>query len=136
MKKALIIWMVFFGLVIFGVATAEADVNATLAWDANDPSESVTEYRLYYDTDQTGEPYTGTGLNEGDSHISIPVSSLADPNNPEFTVTDLSAGQTYWFVLTAFNGNESGYSNEVSLAVPDIPDAPINMTITIQITIN
>ncbi|HEX5679822.1 MAG TPA: choice-of-anchor U domain-containing protein, partial [Desulfobacterales bacterium] len=41
-------------------------------------------------------------------------------------VTGLSAGQTYYFVVTAYNasGNESGYSNQVSYSVAAANGAP------------
>ena len=41
-------------------------------------------------------------------------------------VTGLTAGQTYYFVVTAYNAanNESGYSNQVSYSVPAANGAP------------
>ena len=47
-------------------------------------------------------------------------------NVTTYTVTGLTAGQTYYFAATAYDasGNESGYSNPVSYAVPSANGAP------------
>jgi hypothetical protein len=81
--------------------------SATLAWDAS-PSPSVIGYRVYFGTVQGG-PYSqapGQGVDVGF------VTS--------YTVNGLTSGTTYYFVATAydFSQNESGYSNEVSKAIP------------------
>lgn len=118
-------------LTVIAAATVSAQANDIIvAWDPNDPAEQVTEYKLYYKTDNsstpTGPPYDGTGLIEGDSPITIQVGqSLFDENNPEYTLTGLTAGVTYQFAVTACNDNkspdpnESRYSNEVTYFSPE-----------------
>ena len=103
--------------VFITTVSVSAQTNSiTLAWSPNDPAEQVTEYRLYYKTSYSGPPYTGTGIDQGDSPIIIRVNNLVNENNPRFVLTGLSPFATYRFTLTAFNGNESGYSGEASLA--------------------
>ena len=97
--------------------TVPAQANSiTLAWNPNDPAEQVRQYRLYYKIGYSGPPFNGTGLDQGDSPIIIRVNDLADENNPTVVLSGLSPFATYRFVMTAFNGRESGYSNEASLA--------------------
>ena len=72
-------------------------------------------YKLYYKTGASGEPYDGTGIDQGDSGISILLSNLTTPDNPSFSLTGLQDNEFYYFVVTAIDTseNESGYSAEV-----------------------
>ena len=84
---------------------------ATLAWDANTESD-LAGYKLHY----------GTASNSYSVHIDV-------NNVTTYTVVGLTAGQTYYFAATAYDasGNESGYSNSVSYAVPapnGVPSTP------------
>ena len=74
----------------------------TLAWEANSESD-LAGYKIHY----------GTASNSYTVHIDV-------NNVTTYTVTGLTAGQTYYFAATAYDasGNESGYSNSVSYAVP------------------
>lgn len=114
MKKG-ILWYVMIGIFLFPTIVIAADI--TLLWDKN-PEAELTQYKLYYGL-TTGGPYTGIGLSEGDSPIIIPISTLSDMNNPEITLTGADDTKSYFFVLTALDGNnidsESLYSNEVKL---------------------
>lgn len=102
-----------FSIASFSSAAWAEDV--TLAWDANS-EDNLAGYKLYYKTDTGGVPYDGTGLNEGDSPVSIALENLSDAVSPAFTLTGLAEGTTYYFALTAFDtdGLESDYSDEVS----------------------
>ena len=75
-----------------------------LAWNAS-TSSTVTGYRLYYGS--ASRTYT-TNVNVGN----VTSYSLSD--------TNLTAGQTYYFAATAYDGGgqESGYSNEVIQTMP------------------
>jgi hypothetical protein len=95
-----------------------ADV--TLLWDA--PSGSnLAGYYIYYTAGTSGVPYNGTGANEGNSPIQVPLASLDDPTNPEYTIHGLSEAVFYYFVATAYDtdGNESSFSNELTYI--DVP---------------
>jgi hypothetical protein len=83
-------------------------MDITLAWDAN-TEPNLAGYKVYYDSDGSGEPYGGTGATEGDSPIDV-------GNVTEFTLYGLSDGEVHFLAVTAYNdeGLESGYSNEVS----------------------
>jgi hypothetical protein len=89
-----------------------ADV--TLAWTGNTESD-LAGYYIYYKSGTSGAPYNGTGVDEGDSPIKIPLGNFADPANPEYTLHGLSDTETSYLVLTAYDteDNESGFSNEV-----------------------
>ncbi|UCD33386.1 MAG: hypothetical protein JSV38_05820, partial [Desulfobacterales bacterium] len=88
---------------------------SSLAWDANTEPDLVGYY-LYYKTGVSGAPYDGTGADEGDSPIQVPVSVLNDPAKPEFTIHGLTDTEIYFLVATAYDsdGNESGFSKEIS----------------------
>ncbi len=82
-------------------------MDITLAWDAN-TEPNLAGYKVYYDTDGSGAPYSGAGAAEGDSPIDV-------GNVTEFTLSDLVDGEVHFFAVTAYNNEdlESGYSNEV-----------------------
>jgi hypothetical protein len=97
-----------------------ADV--TLAWSANTEPD-IDGYYIYYKTGSSGAPYNGTDADQGNSPIKITLAELADSANPEYTIQGLSDTETSFFVLTAYDteGNESGYSKEVSYRSPSAP---------------
>ena len=75
---------------------------ANLAWDPPDISTDVTGYMIHYGT------ASGTysqGIDVG--------------NTTSYTVSNLMAGQTYYFAVTAYDavGYQSIYSNEVSIMI-------------------
>ena len=84
----------------------------SFAWDANTES-NLAGYYIYYKNGAPGGPYNGIGAVEGDSPVQIPLASLSDPANPEYTLHGLSDGKTFSFVATAYDidGIESNYSN-------------------------
>ena len=106
------IWILGFEIVvciIIGVIASNAmAAQATLAWDPNTESD-LAGYRVHYGT------ASGSYTVHTDVH-----------NVTTYTVTGLTAGQTYYFAATAYDasGNESGYSNPVSYAVPAANGAP------------
>ncbi len=87
-----------------------------LAWDApthntdGSPQTDLAGYTVYYWQPDWELPRRVDILGTQTSH----------------TVTDLEAGQTYRFAVTAFNtsGKESVFSNEVSITIPVTPPAP------------
>ncbi len=120
MRKAiytLSIWkvIIFFFLFFLSFQTLCFAADITLRWDANTETD-LAGYKLYYKTDTPGSPYDGAGADQGPSPIDIPLGSLSNPGNPESTITGLDASHIYFLVITAYDteGNESGYSNEVS----------------------
>jgi len=77
----------------------------TLAWDASTSSD-VGGYYIYY-SESSGNYSTSARVDAG--------------NQTRYTVPNLTDGATYYFVATAYNSTrtaESGYSNQVSAAVP------------------
>jgi len=85
----------------------DAPAAATLAWDAVQAT-ALSGYRIYYGT--------SPGLYFQSRGNGLTISS----NVTTHVVTGLSSGTTYYFAATAFDtsGNESGYSAEVSKAIP------------------
>jgi len=120
--KQLSLWILSITALIslFFAATAEASI--TMAWQPSTtnadgtPCTDLAGYKIYYDTDQSGAPYDGAGLAQGASPITVPVSSLADPSNPAFSLSGMASGSMYYIAVTAYDtsGNESGYSNEIA----------------------
>jgi len=105
---------IIFSLILFSQTLIYA-ADVTLAWTGNAETD-LDGYIIYYKTGTSGAPYNGTGVDEGDSPIKIPLGVFADPSNPEYTLHGLSDTETTYLVLTAYNSddNESGFSNEVS----------------------
>jgi hypothetical protein len=91
--------------ILFASGSLALADSVTLAWDpSSDPS--ITGYRLHY------------GVSSGNYTATI------DPGNiTTATVTQLNAGITYFFVVTAYDGAgvESLPSNEVSLTISVLP---------------
>lgn len=89
------------------LATQSYARDLTFKWLPN--PEQIIGYKLYYKTGVNDEePYDGTGINEGDSPITI-------GNVTTFTVTGLSPNETYHFTLKAYDDTEeSGYSRVAS----------------------
>nr|NQU91133.1 T9SS type A sorting domain-containing protein [Bacteroidota bacterium] len=79
----------------------------------NSPAEN---YYIYYDTD-SGPPYSGTGLTQGDSPINA-------GNNTSFQIDGLQSCTPYYFSIKATNSyGESSYSDEKEIFLFDAPNA-------------
>jgi hypothetical protein len=88
-------------LVSLDCALAES---TSLAWDAS-PDSHVAGYNIYY------------GTTSGDYTNKVTVQNVTTA-----TISNLVAGQTYYFAVTAFvaNGMESDFSNEIQFIVPGV----------------
>jgi Fibronectin type III domain len=99
------IWILGFKIgvcIIIGLIASNAmAAQVTLAWDPNTESD-LAGYRIHY----------GTASGSYSVHTDV-------HNVTSYTVTGLTAGQTYCFAASAYDtsGNESGYSNEVSYTI-------------------
>ena len=112
--------------VFLGLITPTHAATRTLAWDPN-PESDLAGYRIY----QRILP----SLNFQEIFRGMPPS----PQAPAYTVTGLEPGNTYNFIVTAYNqsGNEGPPSNEVSAVIPaasgtppSITTQPANVTVT------
>ena len=97
--------------------TASAGVNqVTVAWS---PVSDATSYNIYWSATVGVTPATGT-----------PIVNAVSP----FTLTALTAGTTYYFVVTAVNatgeGNPSTQVSAVPTATATVPAAPIGVMAT------
>lgn len=90
-------------ILAFAVPGSQA-ANVTLAWDAN-AEPDLAGYILYYGTASRNYP-----------------NSVDVGNTNSHELTNLTAGQTYYFAVTAYDsqGNESAYSNEISHTIPAV----------------
>jgi len=106
-----VFWRLVFPVVLFFLLFASHSHagQAALMWDPPEIATDVTGYVVDYGT--ASGSYT-QGINVG--------------NTTSYTVGNLSDGQTYYFVVAAYNsaGAESEYSNEVSKAM-DIAQSPV-----------
>ena len=84
-------------MAIFSVTPLWAGT-ALLSWDPN-TENNLAGYKIYH------------GTSSGNYTLISDVGSIT-----EFTVNNLADGQTYYFVVTAYDtsGNESSFSSEVS----------------------
>jgi hypothetical protein len=96
-------------------ASAQTAQNVTLIWDANTEA-GITGYRLHY------------GTASGNYSQSAEVGTATST-----TVSDLTVGQTYYFVVTDYNaaGLESLPSNEVAYTAVAQPSPP---TVSLAVT--
>ncbi len=94
-------------------------MDVTLQWDPNSEPD-LDGYKVYYKSDPSGAYNVCTDAENGKSPITVPIEDLADSNNPEYTLTGLTDGVPYFFVVTAYDteGLESEYSNEVTTSAP------------------
>ncbi len=85
-----------------------AGSSASLSWDAIPSTTTGYGYKVYYDTDASGPPYSGTGAAQGNSPVDV-------GNATHFTLSGLGGGRIF-IVVTSYDtqGRESWYSNEVS----------------------
>ena len=99
--------VVFTAAVLSIPSLSDASQSVSLAWDANS-EQDLAGYRVYYGT--------------GSGNYTQTLEAAA----PSSTVTGLTEGVVYYFAVTAYNteGAESGYSNEVSYAVPTPSPSP------------
>ena len=109
-------FLVFFILVAQLFSTYAYSAEVTLQWDANTEPD-LAGYKIYYDTN-SNPPYAGVDAAQGMSAIVVPLGSLPDQGQPEYTLTDLDDSNDYFFAVTAYDNeepyNESGFSNEVN----------------------
>src|SRR5215471_8827900 len=98
-------------------ATPAPAAQIQLAWDApvqdnGAPFPDLAGYKLYY------------GSQSGQYQTVVPVDLVTT-----YTVTNVSAGQTYYFVITAYDiaGTESMFSNEVRVTLPTSTIPPQQM---------
>jgi len=127
-RFSILIIIIVFLASLFSVIPSSFSAEVAIGWDpVVDPE--LAGYVVYYKTGLSSTSYDGTGLDQGDSGIRIPVESLATPDSPTYALTGLQEGETYYFVVTAFNtsGYESGYSNEIMYT-------PIPPVVTYRIT--
>lgn len=99
-----------------GVVNADSVITGTtLTWDApttNVDGSDLTDlagYRLYYKKAKN-DSYSSTDAVDVGDVIKIGIND----------VSAISSGTTYYFTVTAYDtsGNESDYSNEVSVKIP------------------
>ena len=111
-----------FTLISFMICKAVFAESLTLAWDANTEND-LAGYKVYYTTVPEDGPFSGNGLDQGPSPITISVSALASTNAPSTEISGLSPGQKYFFTITAYNTMdvESDFSNMVDYVVPVPP---------------
>lgn len=93
--------------------------DVTLQWDAN--TDAATGYKIYYNADSPGPPYSGAGSLQGPS----PVNS---GNQTTATLSGLDPARSYYFAVTAYDasGAESSYSNIVSAPETTPPTVSIS----------
>ena len=94
--------------------------NVTVSWDANSESD-LAGYKIYY----------GTASGNYDKVVNV-------GNTSSQKIENLTDGQTYYFVVTAFDasGNESDFSAEVNIVVQppqdtEAPKAPANVKVIV-----
>ena len=99
-RKFFLFFLIYVFCFLYSGAAHAATV--TLAWDSNEEMD-VAGYRVYY----------GTSSGHYTTMISV-------GNKTSCTITNLEPGRTYYFTATAydFNGNESGFSDEIPYTVP------------------
>ena len=103
------------------ISTALFAGNVTVSWDANTESD-LSGYKVYY----------GTESGAYDKVVNV-------GNITSQKIENLTDGQTYYFVVTAYDasGNESSFSAEVNIVVQapqdtEAPKAPVNVKVIVS----
>lgn len=102
-KYSLRRWLIFsILLTALWIGSPVYAAEVSLTWDPNNET-TLAGYKLYYGT--SSQNYTES--------VDVDI-------NTAHTLENLEEGQTYYFALTAYDteGNESGFSNEISYEVP------------------
>ena len=97
--------MKFLIIILFLIIT-EISVYAGSVTLAYDPSpDPITSYTIFYGTN---------------SVLTNPSTPIPVGRALQFTITNLTIGQKYYFAVKAYYyNNESGFSNEISYTIPD-----------------
>jgi fibronectin type III domain protein len=105
LKRLFLPAMLLCGPLIFAAASSQAAQSVTLAWDRS-----------------SGPNLAGYRIHEGTSS-GIYTQVIYVGNVTTATISNLTAGVTYYFAVTAYNtsGVESTYLNEVSFAATATP---------------
>ena len=110
-------------LVLLTSVAAIGQQPVSFAWDANS-EPNLAGYKLYYGT--ASRTYSG--------HV-VTTNRTVTSENP-VTLTNLVAGQKYYFAVTAFvtqpGPAESGYSNELEWTVPPFVPKGLRVIVTLQ----
>ena len=86
------------------VAAQTGATSIQLAWSTN-PESDITEYKVYYDTDQAGYPYAN----------SVETNSTTT----SYTISGLTTCTTYYIAVAAIDSdsNESWMTDNVSAVI-------------------
>lgn len=71
--------------------SSEDDINFSLSWSANE-AFNIESYRIYFDSDQSGEPYNGSA-DEGDSPLNVSSGNSTTLSNIQSSLSSLSQPQ-------------------------------------------
>lgn len=105
--------IMFLLLLIPTVLLSQDEVSVTVSWNPNTESD-LAGYKVYY------------GLASRDYVEPVDAGNVTEIKIPGFL-----RGKTYFFAVTAYDhaGNESEFSDEVSLQAPK---APINVKVSVE----
>ena len=111
--------LVVFIIVLFAGSEAFAVADVTLAWDPPDTWQP-DGYKIYC------KAGFSPSKSSYDRQIVIPRDNLADPDNPQYTVDNVSESETTFFAATAYepDGDESGFSNVIHYTGSEVNQAP------------
>jgi hypothetical protein len=92
------------------------------------PEPDVAGYKIYFDDDKSGPPYTG---NASASGLPSPIDVMGDTS---VVIVGLLPGKTYYFAVTTYDvgGNESVYSRECSFLLTGVDDNSIPRAFSLE----
>jgi len=95
-------------------ASSDCSGNVTVNWSDFDPS--ITSYNLYYSTTSGAEQISGL--------------TIFGVTNTSTTITGLTKGSTYYFVVTAVNSYGEGAPSDEINVIPGTPPPPTGVNAT------
>lgn len=106
-------WAIFTTLLLFLLPTLSMAAQLTLAWNPNSPTPDG--YLLFYRIEGESYNYTSPAWpTDGSDHTETTC-----------TISGLTEGETYYFVVRAYTGNDvSSDSNEISYTIPITQNDP------------
>ena len=126
-QKAFLFMIGFILVICFISQNTALALNTTLAWEKNPALDNVTKYYVYYSTSSFTNGNLPATYTEVDPAVNGTFPGVSSDDNMihELTLPDLTAGQRYYFGVTAVNHpDDTDLESSLSLLVNTVIHNP------------